>query len=151
MTRLDDLFAALHSVDDVVEGSRATSVRLPEAVHRAALIATELGMDESFTVATSRALTERIVAFARREALAQHVQRFPEDSPTLADVVHRRARGTEHSAARRPELVADVADWVERTSSDWLTSGAVDEAVDLVLGYVEMLAAGVGGQHRAIA
>ena len=49
----EELIEALSAAEDV-EGSKATSVRLPEALHRAVLLATELGMDESFTAATSR-------------------------------------------------------------------------------------------------
>jgi hypothetical protein len=151
VSRLDDLFAALGELDAAAEGSKATSVRLPEALHRAAQLATEMGMDESFTAATSRALTERIVAFARREALAQHFSRLPADRPPLAAVAHRRARGTDHPVVHHPELVDDVAAWVEHKVPDWAASGAVDATVDLVLGYVEMLAARVGVDRRTSA
>jgi hypothetical protein len=55
------------------------------------------------------ALTERIVAFARREALVEPFSRFPADRPPLAAVAHRRAQGTRHPAVHHPELVDDVA------------------------------------------
>jgi hypothetical protein len=124
--------------------SRATSVRIPEALHRAVLLATELGMDESFTAATSRALLERLEHFVRRTALAEHFRLFPEDVPTLAEVAHRRVRGTEHPAASHPQLVDQAASWFAARRPQWAQTGAVDDTVDDLLGYVEMLAAGVG-------
>ena len=61
---------------DVPEGgqAKATSVRIPEALHRAVLVATDLGMDESFTAATVRALSDRLQAFARQRAIAEHFE-----------------------------------------------------------------------------
>lgn len=153
MDRLDDLVDAPGDLDAAAGGTggtMATSLRLPEALRRAAQLATEMGMDESFTTATTRALAERIRAFARREALAQHFRRFPGDGPSLAAVTLRRVRGTDHPATHRPDLVDEVAAWVEGEQPGWAT-GAVDETVDLVLGYVTMLAAGVGVERRAVA
>lgn len=148
-SRLDDLVQALTELD-AGEGSKATSVRLPVALHRAAHIAMELGMDESFTAATSRALEERVRAFARRGALAEHYARFPHDRPPLAAVARRRVRGSQHPAARHPELIEEAAAWVERKVPDWATTGTIDETVDQVLEYVEMLAAGVGSRQQAM-
>lgn len=72
MSRLDDLFAALAELADSQGETKATSVRQPAALRRAAQVATELGMDESFTAAANRALEERIRVFARQQALATH-------------------------------------------------------------------------------
>lgn len=147
--RLDHLIDALAELDRSPAPAKATSLRLPDALHRAALIATELGMDESLTAATTRALTERVHAFARSRALAQHLDRFPADRPSLAAVVRRRVSGSDHPAATRPDLVAAVAEWVERRVPDWPVAGAVDETVDLVLDHVAMLASGVGNRRAS--
>lgn len=143
MSRLDELFAALAELADSRGETKATSVRQPAALHRAALVATELGMDESFTAAANRALEERIRAFARQQALATHVERFPEDRPRLAAVTLRRVAGTDHPAERHPDVVEAVAEWVEGREPDWMLV-SVDETVDQVLRHVEMIAAGVG-------
>jgi hypothetical protein len=140
---LDGLIEALAGLDQA-DVSKATSVRIPEALHRAVLLATELGMDESFTAATTRALADRLFDFVRRRALAEHFSRFPADLPTLATVAHRRVQGSDHPAVSHPELVEAAATWVEQRRPDWALTGAADETVDEVLGYVEMLAAGVG-------
>ena len=129
--------------------AKATSVRIPEGLHRAVILATELGMDESFTAATTRALRDRLEGFVRRRALAEHFARYPDDVPSLAAVARRRVHGSDHPAASRPELVDETAAWVERRRPDWAVTGTVDEAVDEVLAYVEMLAAGVGGRRRS--
>lgn len=146
-SRLEELMDALRVAD---EGgtAKATSVRLPEALHRAVVLATQLGMDESFTQATARALTDRLHAFVRQQALAGHFAAYPSDIPTLAAVAHHRVRGSDHPGASRPELVDAAAAWVERRRPEWATAGLVDATVDEVLGYVEMLAAGVGGRRR---
>ncbi|MGH3871846.1 MAG: hypothetical protein ACRDSR_10100 [Pseudonocardiaceae bacterium] len=143
MSRLDDLFAALAELADSRGETKATSVRQPAALRRAAQVATELGMDESFTAAANRALEERIRAFARQQALATHFDRFPEDRPRLAAVTLRRVAGTDHPAQRHPDVVEAVAEWVEGREPDWMLAG-VDETVDQVLQHVEMIAAGVG-------
>jgi hypothetical protein len=144
---LDDLIEALAGLDQD-EVSKATSVRIPEALHRAVVLATELGMDESFTAATSRALADRLGTFVRQQALTEHFTTFPDDVPTLAAVTHRRVQGSDHAGASHPELIDDTAAWVEQRRPDWVLSGAVDETVDEVLAYVEMLAAGVGTRRR---
>jgi hypothetical protein len=145
---LDELVEALSAAEDV-EGSKATSVRLPEALHRAAHLATELGMDESFTAATSRALRDRIADFVRRQALTTHFSRFPADLPRLADVAKRRVHGSDHPGVSHPELIEETGAWVEQQRPEWAMTGAVDDTVDEVLGYVEMLAAGVGRPRRS--
>lgn len=150
MSRLDDLFAALADLAESHGGSKATSIRQPAALHRAAQISTELGMDESFTAATNRALAERIRAFARQQALTAHLSRFPEDRPQLAAVALRRVRGTGHPAERRPELVEAAAQWIEDREPDWILVNA-DETIDLLLRYAEMIAAGVGIPRAATA
>lgn len=148
-TMLEELVEALAAAENSEE-LKATSVRLPEALHRAVLLATELGMDESFTAATSRALRERLGDFVRREALAEHFSQFPADLPRLADVASRRVRGSEHPGASRPELIEEAAAWVEQRRPEWALTGAVDDTVDEVLGYVEMLVAGVGRRGRTV-
>ncbi|MGH3528797.1 MAG: hypothetical protein ACRDQ6_16005, partial [Pseudonocardiaceae bacterium] len=138
-----DLFEALGELADSRGDTKATSIRQPAALHRAGLLATELGMDESLATAVNRALEERIRAFARRQALATHLERFPEDRPQLAAVALRRVSGTDHPAQRQPDVVEAVARWVEAREPNWLLV-SVDEAVHQVLGHVEMIAAGVG-------
>lgn len=145
--RLEELMEALRAADQG-GGAKATSVRLPDALHRAVLLATELGMDESFTQATTRALTDRLHAFVRQRALAEHFATYPSDIPSLAGVAHRRIRGTDHPGVSRPELVDAAAAWVEQRRPEWAAAGLVDPTVDEVLGYVEMLAAGVGRRGR---
>lgn len=143
MCRVDDQLVALMDALSAVERSaevRATSVRIPEGLHRAVLLATELGMDESFTAATSRALEDRLRTFVRRRALAEHFAAFPTDLPTLAAVCHRRVRGSGHAGESHPDLVDEAAAWVEQRRPEWAVTGAVDEAVDEVLGHVELLA-----------
>jgi hypothetical protein len=146
-TTLEEVLEALAAAEEQ-EVSRATSVRLPEALHRAVLLATELGMDESFTAATTRALQERVSDFVRRQALAEHFNNFPADLPRLADVAKRRAQGSDHPGVSHPEVVDEVASWLEQRRPEWALSGAVDDTVDEVLSYVEMLAAGVGRPRR---
>ena len=135
---LDDLLDALGALH-AETSSKATSIRLPEALHNAIQIATELGMDDSFTSATTHALTERVRDFARQQALAAHFAKYPEDVPSLADVAHRRVLGTDHPAASKPELVDTLASLVEQQWPDCVSSGHVDEAVDRVLQMVETL------------
>jgi hypothetical protein len=147
-TTLEELIEALSTAEDA-DGSKATSIRLPEALHRAVLLATELGMDESFTAATSRALRDRLDDFVRRQALAEHFSKFPADLPRLADVARRRVQGSDHPGGSRPELIEEAAAWVERRRPEWAVSGAVDDTVDEVLGYVEMLAARGGRRRRS--
>ena len=140
MATLDDLFDALHGLEHGEEREvKATSLRLPEHLHQAVLVATELGMDESFTAATSAALVTRLRAFAREQALAGHLTVFPDDHPALDAVVLRRVSGTDHPAAAAPDLVTPVARWYERRHPEWAVSGRIDEAVDLVLDHVELL------------
>ena len=146
-TTLEELLEALAAAEEQ-EGSRATSVRLPEALHRAVMLATELGMDESFTAATSRALRNRLGEFVRQQTLAEHFSKFPADVPRLADVAKRRVQGSEHPGTSHPELVDEAAGWLEQRRPEWALSGAVDDTVDEVLSYVEMLAAGVGRPRR---
>lgn len=112
---------------------------MPEALHRAVAIATELGMAESFTAATNEALTSRVRAFAREQALAAHLARFPSDQPELDAVVRRRVSGTDHPAARHQELTVVAAKRYAQRHPDWAVSGAVDDAVDQVLELVELL------------
>ncbi|MGH8905213.1 MAG: hypothetical protein ACRD0K_01520 [Egibacteraceae bacterium] len=150
MSRLDDLFDALVELRRPHGESKATSIRQPAALHRAAQIATELGMDESFTAATNRALAERIRAFARQQALVAHLDRFPEDRPQLAAVVLRRLHGTGHPAERRPELVEAASRWIEDREPGWILVAA-DETIDQVVRYVEMIAEGVGLPRAATA
>lgn len=139
---IDQVMEALQEVERGAGTSKATSIRLPESLHRAVSLATELGMDDSFTAATTHALVDRLRGFVRQRALAAHIVRFPSDRPTLAAVAKRRVSGTDHPADRRPDLVAVAAEHVERRRPDWLSAGEVDAAVDLVLDHVEMLAAG---------
>ena len=139
---LDQLFEALAGLDE--DGPvRATSLRLPKALHDALAIATELGMDSSVSAATREALTERIRYFARQAAFTSHLSAFPRDTPRLAAVAKRRVAGTDHPAARHPGLVDEVAGEIERRQPDWALT-ALDDTVDDVLTYVELLAAGVG-------
>jgi len=138
MATLRDLLASL----DELDGSgdvKATSVRMPEALHHAVVIATELGMAESFTAATNEALAFRVRAFARQQALAAHLARFPHDQPELEAVVRRRVSGTGHPAALHEELTVAAAQRYAQRHPDWAVSGAVDHAVDQVLELVEML------------
>ena len=116
-------------------------MRLPEPLQRATFIAVELGMDDSITAATSHALLDRVTAFARGRALAAHFERFPEDVPPLAEVAARRVSGSDHAAARRPELLGAAADAVERRRPEWATTGDVDDTVDEVLTVVEAMEA----------
>lgn len=144
MPTLDDLVELLARAEAGEGAPRATSMRLPEHVHAAASLATELGMDPSVTVATSEALLDRIRAFARRQALGEHFTAHPADVPSLAAVVSRRVSGTDHPAASRPDLVAEVAAWLEEREPDLVVTGHVDAAVDRVLDHVDLLASGVG-------
>ena len=144
---IEELFKAL---GDLEEGGplQATSLRLPKALHEALSIATELGMDASVSAATREALTERIRGFARQAAFSStHFAAFPDDTPRLAEVAKRRVSGTDHPAAAAPGLVDEVAAEVERRRPDWACT-ALDDTVDDVLAYVELLAAGVG-RHSA--
>ena len=147
-SRFEELIEALAAADELA-GSKATSVRLPEALHRAVLLATELGMDESFTAATSRALRERMGDFVRRQALADHFTKFPADLPQLADVAKRRVSGSDHPGVAHSDLIDEAAAWVEHRHPEWALTGAVDDTVDEVLSYVEMLAGRVGKRRRS--
>ncbi len=138
MATLLELLAALDELDhggDV----QATSVRMPAALHHAVAIAAELGMAESFTAATNDALARRVRAFARQQALATHLVRFPHDQPDLEAVVRRRVSGTDHPAALHEQLTVAAAKRYEQRHPDWAANGEVDHAVDQVLELVEML------------
>lgn len=150
MERLDDLFDALAELADSRGVTKATSIRQPAALNRAAQVATELGMDESFTAAANRALEERIRAFARQQAFTAHFDRFPEDRPRLAAVTLRRVAGTGHPAEGHADVVEAVAEWIETREPDWVVRAA-DETVDHALRYVEMVVAGVGVRPTNVA
>lgn len=135
LTTLDELDRASASAGAV----KATSVRMPGALHRAVVIATELGMDESFTAATNDALRTRIRAFARQRAVGEHLARFPHDQPELDAVVRRRVSGTDHPAALHEQLTVEASQRYAQRHPDWAVSGEVDRAVDQVLELVEML------------
>lgn len=150
MERLEDLFDALADLADSRGETKATSIRQPAALSRAAHVATELGMDESFTAAANRALEERVRAFARQRAFAAHFGRFPEDRPRLAAVTLRRVSGTGHPAESRVDVVEAVAEWIEAREPDWMVRAA-DKTVDDALRYVEMIVAGVGVRPTNVA
>jgi hypothetical protein len=140
---LDRLLSALADAG-TEEGStppRATSLRLPEAVHRAAMLATELGMDPSLTAATTEALLDRVRRFARGQALAQHLAAFPADEPDLAAVALRRTSGTDHPAASHHDLTRAVARVVAEHDPAWARTGRVDATVGRVLETVDLLVA----------
>ena len=139
---LEELFEALGDLGE--EGPlQATSLRLPKALYDALSIATELGMDSSVSAATREALADRIRGFARQAAFNAHFAAFPDDTPRLAEVARRRVSGTDHPAAAEPGLVGEVAAEIERREPGWALT-ALDDTVDDVLGYVELLVAGVG-------
>ena len=140
MTALLELLTTLEELDRASVGDvKATSVRMPDALHRAVAIATELGMAESFTAATNDALASRVRAFARQQALAEHLARFPHDQPELEAVVRRRVSGTGHPAALHDQLTVEAARRYAQRHPDWAVAGEVDHAVDQVLELVEML------------
>ena len=143
-TALDRLLSTLSDVETdgaAPTPSRATSLRLPEAVHRAAMLATELGMDPSLTAATTEALLDRVRRFARGQALAQHLAGFPADEPDLADVALLRASGTEHPAATHHDLTRAGAQVVATRDPSWARAGRIDATVDRVLEAVDLLVA----------
>jgi hypothetical protein len=90
-------------------------------------------------LATNEALASRVRAFARQQALATHLGRYPHDQPELAAVVRRRVSGTDHPAALHEQLTVTVAQRYEQRHPDWAVSGEADHAVDQVLELVEML------------
>lgn len=139
MATLDQLMQAL---DDMARDgdTKATSLRFPEPLYRAAACAVELGMDESMTAAISQALNERVRKFARQQALAEHFAKYPDDVPELVDIAKLRVSGTDHVAVERPDLVELAAAHVEREHPDWVIRGKVDIAVDTVLDMVEAMA-----------
>lgn len=150
MDRLDDLFELLTELSGPPGEIAATSMRQPEALRRAAHLAVDLGMDDSVTAATNRALEQRIREFARQHALAAHLARFPQDRPSLGAVARRRVSGTGHPSENRPEVLDDVAEWVERHDPDWMRTSA-DETVDHVLRVAEMIVDGVGARSSGAA
>lgn len=140
MATLLELLTALSELDrDDARDIKATSVRMPDALHRSVAVATELGMAESFTAATNDALAWRVRAFARQKVLAEHLARFPHDQPELDAVVRRRVSGTDHPATRHEQLTIDAARRYAQRHPDWAVSGEVDQAVEQVLELVELL------------
>lgn len=137
---LDDVMAALAAADSRAEPVSVV-VRLPEPLHRAVVLATELGMDESFTAATAMALRERAAQFARGRALAEHFRKFPSDIPDLAEVAIHRAQGTGHPVTSHPHLAEEAAELIESRHPSWATDGDVDDTVDAVLALADVLAA----------
>ena len=83
------------------------------------------------------ALTDPV---ARSHALAQHLADLPADEPELAAVALRRASGTEHPAARRPDLVRAVAEVIAQDDPSWARSGRIDATVDRLLDLVAQMA-----------
>jgi len=118
---------------------RATSVRLPEALHELAMLAGEMGWEESFTATVTESLADRLSRTIRREAIAAQVARFPDEVPALAAVAARRVEGTAHPAAGAPSLIRTVADHYEQSHPTWAADGDADRAVDEVLDRVELL------------
>jgi hypothetical protein len=80
--------------------------------------------------------------------LAEHFRRFPADVPDWPPG-QARVHWSDHPGASHPEVVDEAAAWVEQRRPEWALTGAVDETVDEVLGYVEMLAGGVGRPRRS--
>ena len=87
----------------------------------------------------------------RQRAIAEHLDIFPEDQPSLAEVAARRVAGTDHPAANDTTTVARVAAWVEQRHPDWASAGQVDAAVDRVLEHVELLLDGATWELPATA
>lgn len=106
MTTLDDLAAAL---DETGGPSLVTSVRRPEALHRALLIAVELGLVGTATEAQGQALRELLEAVTQRAALEQHYAAHPESRPTLAEVALALAEAEHSPLAQQPELLEQAA------------------------------------------
>jgi hypothetical protein len=122
------------------EPVKATSIRIPEDVHRLVELAAQAGMDKSFTAAVVNSLLGRVRDFARQQALANHFRRFPTDIPDLAAVAKRRASGSAHPAVERPDLIDEAAKRVEHHSPNWAVRGDIDGTIDRVLDFAELLA-----------
>lgn len=56
----------------------------------------------------------------------------------------RRVQRSVHPGVSQPEPIDEAAAWVEPRPPEWAMTEAVDDTVDEVLGYAEMLVAGVG-------
>lgn len=139
----------LADVSDATSGTRATSVRLPAALHELVMLAGEQGWEESFTAAVTEGLTERIRDTVRREAIVAHIARFPDDAPTLAQVAARRITGTPHVGVAAPDVLRDIADRYELAHPTWAVDGVMDRAVDEVLDRVELVVALTGTRLTA--
>lgn len=135
LSRAVELLARL---GEAPSSSRATSVRLPEQLHELAMLAGDMGWEESFTATVTEGMADRLRQTVRREAIAAQVARFREEVPALADVAARRVDGTAHPATAAPDLLSTVADRYQRSHPNWAAEGDVDRAVDEVLERVEL-------------
>lgn len=136
LSRAVELLARL---GEVPSSPRATSVRLPEQLHELAMLAGDMGWEESLTATVTEGMVDRLRRTVRREAIAAQVARFPNEAPALADVAARRVDGTAHPATAAPALLSTVADRYEQSHPTWAAEGDVDRAVDEVLERVELL------------
>lgn len=100
----------------MTEGTVATSVRLPADLQKAAKAAVDNGLARSLTELIVDGLRDRLVELAtendlyadqvaRRAALEEHFQRYPEARPSLAEVAMAGAELDDHPAQHHPELI----------------------------------------------
>lgn len=106
MSDLDVLNSALDSSD---AETLVTSLRQSRALAHAVKAAVRLGWAVSANDGVNRAVREELEAFARRVALAEHLDAHPEARPELAEVAIALAEIRHDALADHPDLIRRAA------------------------------------------
>lgn len=106
------LFDALERLGSGDQGSRSTSLRVPQPLHDALTAAVALGFEDSFNGAAGASIEAAVRDFAKDVALRLHYEEYPEDRPSRAEVAAARVRGTDDPLADRQDLLVRAEQWL---------------------------------------
>ena len=110
---VDERLGWLLDLLDQAEGpSVSSSVRLPEALRKAAGLAAEMGYAESASELTVGGLRRSLEAVAQRAILDAHYEQYPQARPSLAELALAAAQLDGNPLAERPELIRRAAEEV---------------------------------------
>lgn len=110
---LDRLAALLLQLDQDPT-TVVTSVRVPRPLRDALGVAVELGYERSVNDALVSAARRRLDHLAQDLAFEDYYRRYPQNRPTLADLALATAELADHPLKDQPELVEEVAEWLQR-------------------------------------
>lgn len=95
-----------------------TSVRVPRPLREALGLAVELGHERSVSDALVSAARRRLDHLVQDLAFEEYYRRYPENRPTLADLALAAAELADDPLKDKPELLAEVAEWLLRRQTD---------------------------------